>query len=215
MFKLMNLQTMNVQNLSQKTQPEEIQNSMAEADLNLEHEKNKTLPPQTKDHPQNFLKEKSSPPPPNPPKEEKSKSSSFSVPEKPVGKTWENFVHAVKQVNGFLGALLEHTFILKEDEKVISLALPEKMSFLMNKLKERKNIERTENFLKTFWSDNRQIKLKVLEKSDMTEDFSPKAINEKARIEKGKEESNHISAHPLVLATEEVFKDHIKRTGLY
>ena len=154
--------------------------------------------------------------PPTKPEESKSKSASTPIPNpsNEVGKTWEEFVHAVKQTNGFLGALLEHTSIYKEDDKIIYLGLPSKMSFLQDKLNDPKNIERTENFLEAFWSDKRKIEVELLGKSQEQESLSPKAKEEQARKQKEKRESDSVEAHPLVKAAEEVFKDNISKVGV-
>ena len=136
------------------------------------------------------------------------------APAKPVGKTWEEFVRAVKQANGFLGALLEHTSIFKQDDEVIHLGLPEKMSFLLDKLKEEKNLERTQNFLVNFWSDNRKVEVELLDKNHTHEKLSPKAMEEQARRSQEKKEKDTIDSHPLVKAAEEVFKDNITKVGV-
>lgn len=135
-------------------------------------------------------------------------------PTQEVGKTWEEFVHAVKQANGFLGALLEHTSIYKQDDKMISLGLPDKMSFLYDKLAEPKNLERTKNFLESFWKDKREVEVTVLDKNHIHENLSPKAMENKAKKQKEKKEADSIEAHPLVKAAEEVFKDNIKKVGV-
>jgi DNA polymerase III subunit gamma/tau len=131
-----------------------------------------------------------------------------------VGKTWEEFVHAVKQVNGFLGALLEHTSIFAQNDKTIQLGLPEKMSFLIDKLKEPKNIERTESFLQSFWSDHRKVEVNLLDKNHLHENLSPKAMEEKARIKTERKEADSVEAHPLVKAAENIFKDNITKVSV-
>ena len=141
-------------------------------------------------------------------------NTSVSVPITSVGKTWEEFVHAVKQANGFLGALLEHTSIFEQDEKIIHLGLPEKMSFLMDKLKESKNRKRIENFLKNFWFDERKIEFSILDKNHIHESLSPKAMAQNTKMEKEKKEINSVDSHPLVEATEEIFRNHIKRVDV-
>lgn len=152
-----------------------------------------------------------------PAKEEK-KPASVAMPvpnpSNEVGKTWEEFVHAVKQVNGFLGALLEHTSIFEQDDKVIKLGLPEKMSFLMDKLNDSKNIERTVHFLESFWSMKREVEVVLLDKNHIHSNLSPKAMAEQARVKKAKQEADTIEAHPLVKATENIFKDSITKVGV-
>ncbi len=127
----------------------------------------------------------------------------------PIGRSWPEFVHAVKQVNGFLGALLEHTSIVEEHKESLQLGLPEKMSFLMDKLKDPKNIERTENFLINFWQDQRKVDFILLKKNQSPKTLSPKEIEEQARLKKQKKESESIESHPLVRAAEDIFKDNI------
>ena len=128
-----------------------------------------------------------------------------------VEKTWGAFVHAVKQANGFLGALLEHTSLFKEDEKSITLGLPDKMKFLLDKLQDPKNIERTEAFLKNFWSDQRSVSIEILPKDAIKENLSPKAINEQSKKQIAKKEADTISSHPLVQAAEKAFQGNITK----
>lgn len=132
----------------------------------------------------------------------------------PVGRTWPEFVHAIKQVNGFLGALLEHTSIIQEDEHHMVLGLPEKMAFLMDKLKDSKNIERTQNFLVTFWQESKTVEFTLLDKKNSAQALSPKELEERAKVHKQKKEADTIEAHPLVRATEAVFKDSITPAGV-
>ncbi len=150
------------------------------------------------------------------PSEEKTTSIPVPFPddEHKVGKTWDEFVNAVKQANGFLGALLEHTSLVKEDSEALHLGLPSKMRFLYDKLAEQKNIERTENFLKNFWNDQRQVYVEILEKDHLHENLSPKAIESKVKEQKAKQVAESIESHPLVQATEKVFKDHITKVGV-
>lgn len=135
-------------------------------------------------------------------------------PAAPIGKTWEELVHAIKQVNGFLGALLEHTSIGHQDDKLIRLDLPDKMSFLLDKLTEEKNLERTENFLKSFWNDDRKVEVRLLGKNQSQETLSPKAREEIARMNHAKKEADSVEAHPLVQATEKIFKDSISKMSI-
>ncbi len=131
-----------------------------------------------------------------------------------VGKTWEEFVHAVKQANGFLGALLEHTSIYKQDDKTLHLGLPEKMAFLHDKLVEPKNIERTESFLLSFWADERKVVVEVLDKNHIHSELSPKAMEDKVKKQKERTEADSIGSHPLVQAAEQVFQDNIKKVSV-
>jgi DNA polymerase-3 subunit gamma/tau len=149
-------------------------------------------------------------------KEKKTAGMAVPVPgaEQKVGPTWEEFVHAVKQANGFLGALLEHTSIYQQDEKIISLGLPEKMAFLLDKLQETKNVERTENFLQAFWKDHRKVEIHILDSDHLHSNMSPKALEEQARKKKEKKEAHSVENHPLVKAAEEVFQDNMTKVSV-
>jgi DNA polymerase-3 subunit gamma/tau len=149
--------------------------------------------------------------------QQSSKSVAVPVPnsDQTVGKTWEEFVHAVKQANGFLGALLEHTSICKQDKATLSLGLPEKMGFLFDKLAEPKNIERTKNFLSSFWNDSRDVEVIILEADHIHTNLSPKAMAEQARKVAEKRQADSIEAHPLVKAAESVFQDNITKVGVH
>lgn len=123
--------------------------------------------------------------------------------------TWEAFVQGVKSSNGFLGALLEHTSIFKEDSETITLGLPQKMVFLLDKLQEPKNIERTEKFLKSLWADNRKIDILLLGNKDANENPSPKKKHERSVAKKKAKESEAVENHPLVQQTKKIFKGNI------
>lgn len=154
------------------------------------------------------------PEPTETPKAQTSVAVPLPNPDKAVGKTWEEFVHAVKQANGFLGALLEHTTIFEEDAEVLRLGLPDKMGFLLDKLTEQKNIERTENFLETFWSDNRKVEVTLLNKSHAHEKLSPKAREEQTKQLKAQQEADSVQSHPLVKAAEKIFQENITKVGV-
>ena len=122
---------------------------------------------------------------------------------------WEDFVMEVKKSNGFLGALLEHTSIYREDKEVLTLGLPAKMSFLLSKLQEEKNLQRTQKFLQSVKGDSRKVEVELLGKKEAESSLSPKAKEEKAQQEKEASDKVSVESHPLVQATSEIFKGKI------
>lgn len=128
-----------------------------------------------------------------------------------VRTTWESFVQGVKSSNGFLGALLEHTSIYKEDSDTITLGLPKKMSFLLDKLQEVKNIERTEKFLQSLWADNRKIDVQLLGTQDAEDNPSPKEKWDRSVAKKKTEQAEAIQNHPLVKKTQAIFNGKITK----
>ena len=123
----------------------------------------------------------------------------------PVRGTWEAFVNSVKASNGFLGALLEHTSLYKEDTNELTLGLPKKMGFLLDKLQDPKNIERTEKFLQNLWGDSRKIVVELLGQKEEVENLSPKQKAEKQKNDKQQKEKLSVESHPLVQATQKIF----------
>jgi len=129
----------------------------------------------------------------------------------PIDKNWDLFVTKVKASNGFLGALLEHTSIYQEDEKTLTLGLPPKMNFLLDKLQDPKNLERTQKFLQSLWRDSREVEISVLGKKESLQAPSPKAKMEQMAVQKKEADQNSVESHPLVKATQNMFTGKITK----
>lgn len=121
---------------------------------------------------------------------------------------WPNFVEQVKRSNGFLGALLENTRLSEESASTLTLEVPERMKFLLDKLQDPDNIRRTETFLKTFW--NKDLKVLVrLGHEHSTPQHTPKEAAQKAEQKKKDSELEIIENHPLVKSAKRIFKAEI------
>lgn len=116
---------------------------------------------------------------------------------------WIQFVEDVKETNGFLGAMLENTFIVSQNEKTLELGVADKMEFLLEKLEDTENRKRIQNFIKTFWGKDLEI---VVAKNKKKENvLSPKQQKQKLDEERTQELRKKIEEDPLVKKTQALF----------
>lgn len=116
--------------------------------------------------------------------------------------TWTQFVEDVKESNGFLGALLENTFITEQTETSIELGIADKMEFLAEKIEDPENKARIQNFMQTFWGKTLNISLaKTKKKSEL----SPKEKKQNEEAQKKQELRKKIEEDPLVKKTQALF----------
>ncbi|MCM2280782.1 MAG: DNA polymerase III subunit gamma/tau [Bdellovibrionaceae bacterium] len=128
--------------------------------------------------------------------------------ESPSGDPWFKFVARVKEANGFLGAMLENTHITESKEDLLVVGVPQKMSFLFDKLKDPENVRRIEQFLESFW--NKRCKVEIRLGDAKTEVVTPKVVAEKKQQEQKQSLEQAVERHPLVRSAQDVFKTQIK-----
>lgn len=138
------------------------------------------------------------PAPPTPPSEAESLSKD----------PWHRFVEETRKTNGFMAALLEHTFIMEKGDSHLHLGLPKKMSFLLDKLNDPKNKERIEAFLKTHWGSDYQLTVELSDKKKegpVTPKQKVKDVQQKAK----EAEQQKVKDHPLMKKAQNLFKTEI------
>lgn len=121
---------------------------------------------------------------------------------------WFKFVARVKGANGFLGAMLENTHLAETGTDHLVVGVPQKMSFLFDKLKDPENVRRIEQFLETFWEKHYKVDIRLGDAK--TETSTPKVVAEKKEQEKKQSIEQAIERHPLVRSAQDVFKTQIK-----
>lgn len=124
---------------------------------------------------------------------------------------WFQFVEQVKKSNSLLGAMLENTHLISIEGSKISIGLPKRMGFMLDKVKDAENIKRIEGFLLTLWQKPYQIDVKLAdEKASAQAKPSPKTQNEEKQAQAKKSVETQVENDPLVMAAQNVFKAQIK-----
>lgn len=154
----------------------------------------------------------SSAPPPVPPMNTATPKSSGPTPP-PENLTpqlpkdpWQRFVETVRNSNGLLAALLEHTFIIEQNSSVLKLGLPEKMAFLMDKLKAPENMQRLNTFIESIWKQKLSVEVSLAKAQSQNATMTPKEKVQKADQEKVQKERQMVEDHPLIKKTKSLFK---------
>jgi DNA polymerase-3 subunit gamma/tau len=122
---------------------------------------------------------------------------------------WFKFVDSVKHSNSLLGAMLENTHFIGEENGKVTIGIPRKMSFLFDKVKETDNIRRIETFIATFWNRKVEVDVKLADPL-VAEKVTPKAAADERKKEQKKSIEQAVERDPLVQTAQNVFKTQIK-----
>jgi DNA polymerase-3 subunit gamma/tau len=122
---------------------------------------------------------------------------------------WFKFVQQVKGANSLLGAMLENTHLISNEGTKLTVGVPKKMGFMLDKIKESENLRRIETFLQTFWNKTLQVDVKLADEVQ-TKSTTPKAMQDEHKAEDKKSLENAIEQNPVVMTAQNVFKTQIK-----
>jgi DNA polymerase-3 subunit gamma/tau len=122
---------------------------------------------------------------------------------------WQRFVEGVRSSNGLLAALLEHTYIVEQTPTLLKLGLPEKMAFLMDKIKAPENMQRLQTFIESLWKQKLAIEIITSKAQSAAPALTPKEKGVKADQEKTQKERQLIEDHPLMKKANSLFKTEI------
>lgn len=125
---------------------------------------------------------------------------------------WMRFVEMVRQSNGLLAALIEHTYIIEHDDSKLRLGLPEKMAFLFDKVSDAKNVERITHFVESLWHKKLAVTVEKTKTATTASApaMTPKAKAEQSEKERADKERSAIEDHPLVKKTNSLFKTELR-----
>ncbi|MCB9073820.1 MAG: DNA polymerase III subunit gamma/tau, partial [Bdellovibrionaceae bacterium] len=126
-----------------------------------------------------------------------------------ISDPWLKFVEMVRSSNGFLAALIEHTYIIEESATALRLGLPEKMAFLHDKVSDPKNLERLTAFIHNFWKKELQVSVEMVQ-SKPTTTMTPKEKAQHSEQEKRNKEREDIENHPMIQKANSLFKTEIR-----
>jgi DNA polymerase-3 subunit gamma/tau len=122
---------------------------------------------------------------------------------------WQRFVEGVRSSNGLLAALLEHTYIVEQTPTLLKLGLPEKMAFLMDKIKAPENMQRLHTFIESLWKQKLTVEIVTAKTQSTAPALTPKEQGVKADQEKTIKERQLIEDHPLMKKANSLFKTQI------
>ena len=121
---------------------------------------------------------------------------------------WLTFVYRVRKANGLLGAMLENTHIIENSTERLVLGVPKKVGFVIDKLRDPENLKRIEQFVETFWEKHLKVEVKLDDGSP--DSMTPRAREERSRVEKTQSIEAAIEQNPLVRTAKNVFKTQVK-----
>lgn len=123
---------------------------------------------------------------------------------------WFKFVDLVKKSNSLLGAMLENTHLISNEDDKVTIGVPRKMSFMFDKVKDPENTNRIANFIETFWNKRVAIEVKLADEKSEKAAPTPKASADQEKVDKKRSIEQQIEQNPLVQTAQNVFKTQIK-----
>jgi DNA polymerase-3 subunit gamma/tau len=121
---------------------------------------------------------------------------------------WLTFVYRVRKANGLLGAMLENTHVIENSSERLVLGVPKKVGFVIDKLRDPENLKRIEQFVETFWEKHLKVEVKLDDGN--TDSMTPRAREERSRVEKTQSIEAAVEQNPLVRTAKNVFKTQVK-----
>lgn len=124
---------------------------------------------------------------------------------------FDQLVRKIKEVNGLVGAQLENCFVVKMQDKAMTLGVSAKHKFLFDKISQPDFKKKVVNYLNTFWGPGYTLEITMGEQGSTGPDaISPKAMAEKSDQENKMAIRRQVEADPLVQQAKRIFKAEIK-----
>ncbi len=136
------------------------------------------------------------------------KSQDFPSPTDPLEHRYRDLVERIKAINGLIGAQLENCFVLKLEEKNLTLGVSFKHKFLFDKINQPDFKKKVINYINSFWGPGHILYIILGDPSGET--VTPKALTQKMEEEGRQNLRKTVEAHPLVQSAQSVFKSEIK-----
>lgn len=135
-----------------------------------------------------------------------------SVPEKAVEHRYKDLVEKIKEVNGLIGAQLENCFVMKLENKLVTLGISQKHKFLFDKINQPDFKKKVGNYMNSFWGPGYSLEVAMGPDVSAAEDksLSPKGLSQKIEGDRQQALRQAVEAHPLVQSVQNVFKAEIK-----
>jgi DNA polymerase-3 subunit gamma/tau len=133
----------------------------------------------------------------------------------PTDHRYKELVEKIKEVNGLIGAQLENCFVVRMEQKLITLGVATKHKFLFDKINHPDFKRKVGNYINTFWGPGYSMTVILAEPGGMSPDtqaptMSPKVLSEKIEDDRQTSIRKSVEAHPLVQTAQSVFKTEIR-----
>ncbi len=122
---------------------------------------------------------------------------------------WVSFVEQVKKINSKVGANLDHCQLIKIENKVVYLALSDKMKFMAETVSNPDFNKKLINYLATYWEPGYSVQISTGAASGST-GTTAKAMSDKKDKEKWDAIRKQVEQHPLIKQTQDIMKTEIK-----
>lgn len=121
---------------------------------------------------------------------------------------WLDLIKKIKRVNPMVSAKLEHSCLIDVQDKVIRLAIPDKMKFLSGQIEDKEFQKKLLNYIGTFWGPGYQVVVGATTADP--EKKTPMEIEKQQQADQVKSTREQVENHPLVRNTQKVFKSQIR-----
>ncbi|MCC7404232.1 MAG: DNA polymerase III subunit gamma/tau [Bdellovibrionales bacterium] len=121
---------------------------------------------------------------------------------------WLDLIKKIKRVNPMVSAKLEHSCLIDVQDKIIRLAIPDKMKFLSGQIEDKEFQKKLLNYIGTFWGPGYQVVVGAT--TSDPEKKTPMEIEKQQQAEQVKSTREQVENHPLVRNTQKVFKSQIR-----
>jgi DNA polymerase-3 subunit gamma/tau len=120
---------------------------------------------------------------------------------------WVNFVDLIRHDDALFAAKVENLLFVKEEGKLISVAVPAKLSFLKDQMADTQVRKKLQGFIDSHWGAG--YSFEVLMSRDQVGESAQALVQKKAQLAED-DIRNQIAENPMVKAAQEAFQGQIK-----
>ncbi len=134
-------------------------------------------------------------------------------PSGPIDLRYRELVDKIKEVNGLIGAQLENCFVVKLEQKLLTLGVASRHKFLFDKINQADFKRKVGNYIGTFWGPGYTLHVVLTDpQANLNEPapLTPKVLAERLEDERQIGIRKAVETHPLVQSAQTVFKAEIR-----
>ncbi len=125
----------------------------------------------------------------------------------PAQEQWLDLVTQIKNLNPIVAAKLEHSSLISKDNDTLTIAIPAKMKFLTEQVKDKDFLKKLENYVSTLWG--KSYNFHFTDTSEKKNSMSPSQLKQHKSNTAKLELRKKVEAHPVIKQAHEVFKTEI------
>lgn len=122
---------------------------------------------------------------------------------------WFEFVQKIKAEEPLLGAKMENLFFVQDQNKVIDLMVPQKLSFIKDQLTDAVTQKKLQSMIDTYFGSGYALNLKLEAKESLVGVSAQKLAQDKEKA-KQDELAKKVAEHPMVRSATSIFKGSVK-----